>query len=108
MLASAKKLPAKEGGGRLGGGGGEVCARGIYCAEAEQGEVQETQKCQSHQLISVACEATERPPSFFFHEYGRRVGMVPRSSLKEGIAMFNQGPMRAGRWLAKWTRYLPP
>ena len=21
---------------------------------------------------------------FFFHEYGRRVGMVPRSSLKEG------------------------
>ena len=22
--------------------------------------------------------------SFFFHEYGRRVGMVPRSSLKEG------------------------
>ena len=23
-------------------------------------------------------------PNFFFHEYGRRVGMVPRSSLKEG------------------------
>ena len=23
-------------------------------------------------------------PTFFFHEYGRRVGMVPRSSLKEG------------------------
>ena len=23
-------------------------------------------------------------PPFFFHEYGRRVGMVPRSSLKEG------------------------
>ena len=23
-------------------------------------------------------------PAFFFHEYGRRVGMVPRSSLKEG------------------------
>ena len=22
--------------------------------------------------------------TFFFHEYGRRVGMVPRSSLKEG------------------------
>ena len=22
--------------------------------------------------------------AFFFHEYGRRVGMVPRSSLKEG------------------------
>ena len=22
--------------------------------------------------------------NFFFHEYGRRVGMVPRSSLKEG------------------------
>ena len=25
-----------------------------------------------------------QPTSFFFHEYGRRVGMVPRSSLKEG------------------------
>ena len=24
------------------------------------------------------------PTHFFFHEYGRRVGMVPRSSLKEG------------------------
>ena len=24
------------------------------------------------------------PPRIFFHEYGRRVGMVPRSSLKEG------------------------
>ena len=59
----AQSCPPKEGGGRLGGGGGEVCARGIFYAEAEQEEVQETQKCQSRQLISVACEATERPPS---------------------------------------------
>ena len=28
------------------------------------------------------CE--ELSEGFFFHEYGRRVGMVPRSSLKEG------------------------
>ena len=30
-------------------------------------------------LVSVS-----RNIPFFFHEYGRRVGMVPRSSLKEG------------------------
>ena len=30
-------------------------------------------------LVHLACR-----PLFFFHEYGRRVGMVPRSSLKEG------------------------
>ena len=29
--------------------------------------------------------------SFFFHEYGRRVGMVPRSSLKEG--KYSQGAL---------------
>ena len=28
--------------------------------------------------------AEDEARSFFFHEYGRRVGMVPRSSLKEG------------------------
>ena len=32
----------------------------------------------------VFCIFQEEPTRFFFHEYGRRVGMVPRSSLKGG------------------------
>ena len=39
--------------------------------------------------ISTVCEVPRKGqerlrPRFFFHEHGRRVGMVPRSSLKEG------------------------
>ena len=32
----------------------------------------------------VLAVAAVTPAPLFFHEYGRRVGMVPRSSLKEG------------------------
>ena len=37
-------------------------------------------------LLMSDCELTRAVArkAFFFHEYGRRVGMVPRSSLKEG------------------------
>ena len=35
-------------------------------------------------LMQTAVMSFGRNQSFFFHEYGRRVGMVPRSSLKEG------------------------
>ena len=32
----------------------------------------------------LGCTSLGAKRCFFFHEYGRRVGMVPRSSLKEG------------------------
>ena len=35
-------------------------------------------------LVPLAATNPVSPPIVFFHEYGRRVGMVPRSSLKEG------------------------
>ena len=35
-------------------------------------------------VAQVVCVLSPSSTCFFFHEYGRRVGMVPRSSLKEG------------------------
>ena len=34
--------------------------------------------------MRLFCERVGMLKGLFFHEYGRRVGMVPRSSLKEG------------------------
>ena len=51
------------------------------------------QFCQASAPMSLMPDSTltclrrgtpAKAPSVFFHEYGRRVGMVPRSSLKEG------------------------
>ena len=39
---------------------------------------------QNPQIALVNVESVVLQLTFFFHEYGRRVGMVPRSSLKEG------------------------
>ena len=44
------------------------------------------------------------PRPFFFHEYGRRVGMVPRSSLKEGKHS-QMVEKRTKKWL---SFHLPP
>ena len=38
----------------------------------------------SSQVVELVKSYDCNEPEFFFHEYGRRVGMVPRSSLKEG------------------------
>ena len=37
-----------------------------------------------HSSLSFSGRGSSVEAQFFFHEYGRRVGMVPRSSLKEG------------------------
>ena len=46
----------------------------MHCNATQWAKVEE-----SRAVISVLMRLT-----FFFREYGRRVGMVPRSSLKEG------------------------
>ena len=38
----------------------------------------------SNDVLALLRDCNPVSDSFFFHEYGRRVGMVPRSSLKEG------------------------
>ena len=40
--------------------------------------------CSVNEVSHLAIRPLFVSESFFFHEYGRRVGMVPRSSLKGG------------------------
>ena len=43
-----------------------------------------TELCDTGIRAFCGCEQLQRFTPFVFHEYGRRVGMVPRSSLKGG------------------------
>ena len=55
----------------------------VLAPEAQQGRYA-FESCLTLTSITFAMDHTNKPLSFFFHEYGRSVGMVPRSSLKEG------------------------
>ena len=55
-------------------------------AHMEDGDSATTSSADESDCLSNHPASPETRPAqdFFFHEYGRRVGMVPRSSLKEG------------------------